>query len=86
MAAEILNFPARKADHRTEVQNLELELLVRGQEAKRFAVAVENGARRITRLLEADLPVEAHQLASRLHNEAGRFGRRFDPDGGSDVA
>jgi hypothetical protein len=70
----------RKPDKRTEATDLRLELFVRGQEARTYFVRHQNGYRRIMRLLEADLPVEAHRVASAGLADMQQAERRWPED------
>lgn len=63
-----------------ETDELRIELAARTQEHAEYAAQVRSIAWRIGKLLEADLPVEAHQLAGGLFSSALRRLRQLDGD------
>lgn len=89
MTAEVLDFSRRKTDRRTEeadreneLTDLRLELIARDEEAVTFAIRVENGTRRLLRLIEGGLLPEAHQVGAAMNYDARRLLRqRTDPEG-----
>jgi hypothetical protein len=72
--------PGRPPAAVTESSDLRLELFVRGREARTYFVRHQNGYRRIMRLLEADLPIEAHRVAAAGLADMQQAERRWPED------